>query len=783
MIELKTYQRNAVNELKQKLVQLLGYNELRQQIVFKAPTGSGKTVMASTVMDELTRELASGARDCNYSSVAWVWLAPNRLHQQSYRSMRNFFSETRSLRPVWFDDCEISEGLQPGEVLFLNWESVNKDNNVLIRDNEQNRTLGVLLQRTREMRPVVTIIDEEHMFGGKNAEKSERLLREVIRAKIELRISATPKTRSDYQVTVHRNDVVAEEMIKKGVQLNPNVKSDSEQHQESVEQRLLQRAMRKRDELAMAMSEYGINPLLLIQLPNDTKESLGEEERRIADEVRSYLADPAIDITEANGRLAVWLSKEKSPHLEDINKSDNSTRVLLFKQAIALGWDCPRAMVLLIFRDLKDVNFTTQTVGRILRMPQQHFYTDDRLNYGYVYTNLSADIVQVSQDEMGYLSTVFSNRRKELVNIDLRSVYLDRHEDRNRLGSGFKKILRQVIIDKLKANQDELPFPGGEGQPTRVPCEQTRMDSEEVARYRTLASMKRINLDVKNLSIQIPKDMHLRGLDGEVEIVEKARIAINGYETKSLFDKYCRDHVGSFSKYDSTPVLRSALYEIVEELFGIIELEAPKVILYRNNTYSNWAFFEDAISSALNIFSNKKKKEKKERNYSEDLFVIPDSRPYNSEVSHPCDDIFLHALLPYFELNSASQPERIFARWLDVQTEYVDWWYKNGDDGKQHFAIPYTSSDDKKRCFYVDFIIRLKNGTICLFDTKTIGSDTDTPEKNNALWEYVQEHNAKGKKMVGGVLIQQGENWYYPGGTIKTDKNTDGWSRLDLSQI
>lgn len=70
MIELKTYQRNAVNELKQKLVQLLGYNELRQQIVFKAPTGSGKTVMASTVMDELTRELASGARDCNYSSVA-----------------------------------------------------------------------------------------------------------------------------------------------------------------------------------------------------------------------------------------------------------------------------------------------------------------------------------------------------------------------------------------------------------------------------------------------------------------------------------------------------------------------------------------------------------------------------------------------------------------------------------------------------------------------------------------------------------------------------------------
>ena len=290
---------------------MLGYDEQRQRLVLKAPTGSGKTVMASTTMDELTRELASGATDCNYSSVAWVWLAPNKLHQQSYRSMRNFFSETRSLRPIWFDEAEVTEGLCPGDVLFLNWESVNKDNNLLIRDTEQ--------------------------------------------------------------------------------------------HALTVNQRLLQRALRKRDELAAAWQEYGINPLLLVQLPNDTKEALGDDERKIADEVKAYLTDPAIDISEENGRLAVWLSKEKSPNLADIVRSDDPTRVLLFKQAIALGWDCPRAAVLLIFRDLKSLVFTTQTVGRILRMPQQHFYTDDRLNYGYVYTNLSADMVQVSQDDMGYL--------------------------------------------------------------------------------------------------------------------------------------------------------------------------------------------------------------------------------------------------------------------------------------------------------------------------------------------------------------------------------------------
>jgi type III restriction enzyme len=42
---------------------------------------------------------------------------------------------------------------------------------------------------------------------------------------------------------------------------------------------------------------------------------------------------------------------------------------LLFKQAAATGWDCPRASVLVMFREIKNPTFAIQTVGRILRMP------------------------------------------------------------------------------------------------------------------------------------------------------------------------------------------------------------------------------------------------------------------------------------------------------------------------------------------------------------------------------------------------------------------------------
>lgn len=772
MIELKNYQRTAVHELKERVVRLLNLGGRRNKMVFKAPTGSGKTVMVSAMMDELQRELKESG-ECKYTRVAWVWIAPNKLHQQSYRSMRNFFSETRSLRPVMFDECEHLEGLRDGEVLFLNWESINKDNAVLIRDNEQNRTLYELLRHTRIENgiPVVVIIDEEHMFGGRNAVKSEKVLANI-NPDIELRVSATPITGGCDTVVVQRQEVVDEEMIKKGVQLNPDIRSDREQSDLTVNQRLLKRALQKRDELAKRLKEYGINPLLLVQLPNDSSESLSREESTIADEVKQYLSTPGIDITEDNGGLAVWLSKEKSPNLANIVHNDDATRVLLFKQAIALGWDCPRAAVLLIFRELKSMTFTTQTVGRILRMPQQHFYNDDSLNYGYVYTNLSAEIISVVGDDMNYISSVYANRREGLTNIELRSVYMDRHEQRNRLGSGFKRALYASLEDKLTLQQ--LPLPSGEEQ-----TGETGHDAV-TAKVREKGRKAGLQLDVSRIFVKIPSDTQLTGDNGMVEIVKKARLARNAFELDSLLTLFCRNHVGGYAKYDSTPVLRGALLEMMEHYFGIFESVAPTVLL----ADANRAFIEDLIKRALLRYGNTLKSNPSlPKEYTTYHFTIPATRIYNSAVVHPEDDIFHHALCPYFEQKTASEPERKFARWIDGQTEWVDWWYKNGDEGKQHFAIPYTDSGGRKRCFYVDFIVRLKSGTICLFDTKTPGSDEDSPEKNNALWEYIKEHNDKGKKMTGGVLVKKGENWYYPGGIIEDDRTTDGWTMLELKNL
>lgn len=246
---------------------------------------------------------------------------------------------------------------------------------------------------------------------------------------VELRISATPKTiHSDVRVKVYRRDVIDAEMIKKEALLNLEIDVKANEDEITLNERLLKIAIEKRDEIAEAYRAEGvnINPLLLIQLPNDKKESMTTEDEKVAKQVKTYLK-MMCDITAENGKLAVWAANEKE-NLSGLEQPDNLAQVLLFKEAIALGWDCPRAAVLLIFRKLSSDEFTIQTIGRILRMPEQRHYANELLNYGYVYTDIAKDKINICSADASYIlkDTLEAHRRANLCNVSLKSVYSER---------------------------------------------------------------------------------------------------------------------------------------------------------------------------------------------------------------------------------------------------------------------------------------------------------------------------------------------------------------------
>ena len=108
------------------------------------------------------------------------------------------------------------------------------------------------------------------------------------------------------------------------------------------------------------MKNSNVNPLVLIQLPDSRKGMLDRKGRIIK------ILDSKFKINTNNGKLAIHLSeKESKINLENIEKNDNEVEVLIFKQAITVGWDCPRSSILVLFREWKKIEF---------------FYTDHRQN-------------------------------------------------------------------------------------------------------------------------------------------------------------------------------------------------------------------------------------------------------------------------------------------------------------------------------------------------------------------------------------------------------------------
>lgn len=771
---LKQYQETKVQELVNKTIAQLNIDGMRRTIVFQAPTGAGKTVMVIEAMCRLHEEIASS--DCQYSQVAYIWIAPNALHVQSYLSMKNALSETHRLNPVEYDELDLSfEGyIRPGEVFFVNWQSIYNDNRVIVRGSEMIPPIYDIIDRTTRVHniPIVCIIDEEHMFTGKNAKQSEKVLNRI-NPKVEIRISATPKTlQPDELIKIDRSQVINEGMIKTNISLNPALKGAKTD--DAVNMYLLEQAVKKREQLAQAYKKLGINinPLLLIQLPNDSKETMTADEVSLMESILIKLG-AQYGMTTDNGKVGVWLSLEKK-NLESISKNDSMVNVLVFKQAIAMGWDCPRAGVLAIYRKLSSETFTIQTVGRIMRMPQQRFYTNPILNVGYVYTDLSADVIKIEPDDIDYIHKLHSYRREGLQNVALRSYKKERsNKENNVLRSDFKKFLHRKMAKEWTLSCMPTLFSWDEED------EETQY-SNQIAENRNRAS-EYITLNVSRVQVEIPSDMILLDEEGVTRVENKAGFARTPYELKQVFDKFCLSLLHGWSKTHCISILESAILDALEDLFEIFEIDAYKVVCGKHNQEK----FADLISRTLKIYKEQEmqKVRMSETGYTCYQWVVPEVRDYKDNTYTEVADVVNHAMLPYYEQNAVSAPERRFTDFLEENSQYIDWWYKNGDNGSEHFAIPYTNSLGKQALFYVDYVIRMKSGIIFLFDTKSENSDPEAPNKHNALIDYLSEEWNANRRVRGGIIIENNHNWKYSPLKIANTNDLGGWSSFFPSNI
>ncbi len=756
------YREDALKQLKSHFFKLLNRDGKRHVLAFQAPTGSGKTVTMACLLRDIVNELPTHFEIPN-RDVTYIWVAPNTLHLQSYGSLSHFYSETRDIRTIGIDDID-GDCLKPNEMLFLNWQTINRDDTIFMRENEQGKSFYNIINTTNwNGTQIVVIIDEEHlMAGGKTAEKAEQVLRNI-QPRMEIRISATltdKSMRSPFRVLIPRDEVVKAQMIKKGVHLNPKVKAE-EQAGRDADIVLLQKALEKRIELEKIYQEQGqnIRPLLLIQLPSDTQK-ITTEDTRIRDIVVDYLA-AYYNTTEQNGKLAVWLSGEKS-NLEDISKPDNMVEVLLFKQAIALGWDCPRAAVLLIYREMRSETFTIQTMGRILRMPEQKHYPNEALNYGYVYTNLNKDLITILPEEADYITENRANRRNEIYSkVALNSYYIQKEIQRNRIGLHFREALFQAaeklfhITPKLEESP-QTPF---------------LINKEEMERAG-------VSMDVHNVEIAIPTDVNLDVTQvGATRAAHVEHFAKTPYQLEQLFNRYCLASCGDYQKDASWERIKYHTQLLFEEYFSIYGTDVYKIALNNEKRFADlYNLARENYTRIMDSKATNKTATVKELEYPWDVpeFKIFNDKyiPYEAPV---------HALDPLFARNRGkdllfdSANEHRFIDLLIENEQHIQWWYKNGSGNKDDFAIPYLKKDGTQSLFYVDMVVKFINGVLGLFDPKTKGSDPESVLKHNALNDYIADLNSKGNNAIGGIMIEDKGSWRFCPNKIGNDNDLTGW--------
>ena len=347
--ELREYQQDALQELFGRFERMLKSSD-QEICIFQAPTGSGKTV----VVAELLRKLVKEKKD---NILSFVWIAPRKLHEQSKKNLESNYEHDQLLTCSNFEDLQ-DHKIDQNEILFFNWESINKKNNIYIMDNEQDNNLSTIIQNTKESgHKLILIIDESHFAAA--AEKSREIIHDL-KPDVTLEVSATPNLRDvaekytdgnndgiyqeDQLVPVDLQDVIEDEMIKNEILVNPEflkIKVGAKEPDDIV----IEQALKRREDLKKKLEKEGsnVNPLVLIQLPDQKAKMVDKK-----DDVVKKLKDKH-KITEENGKLAIWLSEIHSDTLANIEKQDKEVEVLIFKLAIAIGWDCPRASILVVF--------------------------------------------------------------------------------------------------------------------------------------------------------------------------------------------------------------------------------------------------------------------------------------------------------------------------------------------------------------------------------------------------------------------------------------------------
>lgn len=411
-MELKTYQKKAINDLKSYLECLDSYGIVEgwdkywqskgvnaskyhdkikavPNVCTKVPTGGGKTFIACASIKAISDVVSK------IDKTLVIWLVPSEaILTQTLENLKNPTHPYRErLNADFNSDVEIfssndlltklnKSNLKSLNIAVLSFASIRINNkemrkmyqlngslvdfNSSLDDKENLEDVEKLsvINVIRNFKPIV-IVDESH--NAKSNLSFEML--ENLNASFIYELSATPKDSSNIIHYTNAMELKQENMVKLPVFLCNFVNVAS----------VIENAISLQNRLeAIAKNEnVNLRPIVLFQAQSGVNEDAHTFEK---------LKNKLVNIGIEKEQIAIKTAKINELNGIDLLHKDCKIRYIITINALKEGWDCPYAYILASIANKSSTVDVEQLIGRVLRQPNARKYTNQELNVSYVLT-------------------------------------------------------------------------------------------------------------------------------------------------------------------------------------------------------------------------------------------------------------------------------------------------------------------------------------------------------------------------------------------------------------
>lgn len=753
-------------------------------LTLKIPTGGGKTLLAAASVSKIYGRYLSS----NTGLV--LWIVPNEaIYSQTKRQLSNREHPFRQIldrasagrtKILEKDDSLNKQDIDTQLcVMLLMLQSANRETKETLRlfrdrgnvhgffpleddfqahysllqaipnlscyNGQDGAQMGSIIHDSlgnvlRLIRPVV-VIDEGHKAF------SQKALDTVygFNPSFVLELSATPKdkpkdippTYSNWLVDVRGADLAKEEMIK--LPINLKVKAGDDWRdclRESLEH--LNKLHADSDKLLSNTATY-IRPILLVQV-----ERTGKDQREAgfihSEDAKEFLLTAGL----AEREIAIKTSEVndlKTPENQDLLSPTNPIRVIITKQALQEGWDCPFAYVLCSLSASSNLSAMTQLVGRILRQPYAMKTNVEALDQCYVFCHHASTKEVVA----GIKDSLEKDGMADLV-----------QEIREADGSGKKsnaarKVARRKGFEKV---QIYMPIVNAvEGETIRP------LNYE----HDILMEVEWSQIDIQPLIDSIPENITLiksqmtqitvsDGEDGEFFKTAKAK----AIDEISLFDPVYATRIVS----DIVPnpwIARGLIAGIIEglqkrgfdqEKIGLLSSfileELRKYLVVQRDNLAEEIFItkvaEESIQFRLRTDTH---------NWVMPEHMWTDLAENSEKLTRSNGDVVEKSLFaPAYKLEF-NNDEQDFACYLDEHKALV-WWHRNVAKSGQYFVQGW-----RKNKVYPDFIFAVNDKRVVVIETKgdQLDGNLDTKYKKKLLQTINDNFKVERVKKAGELEL------------------------------